>query len=369
MKAGTTYSTNISLMFPTVDNTTLTWTSSAPEVIDETGKYSPVDTVVPLTLTARLQCGDYYWEQEYNIKAQKEIVPAGDYLGGLVAYYNMDATPCYNAYNEEQRTTFGTTGTRPALTTDYDRFGKVLHQAFGANKSNSFTRMPNPLLNSTDLEGFTVSMWVKRTDANMWDAIWCFFNGTSAATKSPYLFLTGNAFVGYNDNAETTFDINYPTETPYTDIPVDKWTLVTVTVGLDSGVRIYINGVNKTPHSVASSTGATKVKDLPLTDILSTISGIRYFYLGMGSPWGSADCYIDDVMIYNRELPATDVRTLYTMANRVTDFTKGEGGTGIEKVKDEGLRMKNEIFDLQGRRVARPTRGLYIKNGKKILVK
>lgn len=89
----------------------------------------------------------------------------------------------------------------------------------------------------------------------------------------------------------------------------------------------------------------------------------------MGSPWGSADCYIDDVMIYNRELPATDVRTLYTMANRVTDFTKGEGGTGIEKVKNEGLRMKNEIFDLQGRRVARPTRGLYIKNGKKILVK
>ena len=162
-----------------------------------------------------------------------------------------------------------------------------------------------------------------------------FFNCTTAATKSPYLFLTGNAFVGYNDNAETTFDINYPTETPYTDIPVDKWTLVTVTVGLDSGVRIYVNGVNKTPHSVASSTGVTRVKDLPLTDILSTISGIRYFYLGMGSPWGSADCYIDDVMIYNRELPATDVRTLYTMANRVTDFTKGEGGTGIEKVKDD----------------------------------
>ncbi len=371
VKAGTTYSTNISLMFPTVDNTTLTWMSSAPEVIDETGKYSPVDTVVPLTLTARLQCGDYYWEQEYNIKAQKEIVPAGDYLGGLVAYYNMDATPCYNAYNEEQRTTFGTTGTRPALTTDYDRFGKVLHQAFGANKSNSFTRMPNPLLNSTDLQGFTVSMWVKRTDANMWDAIWCFFNGTTAATKSPYLFLTGNAFVGYNDNAETTFDINYPTETPYTDIPVDKWTLVTVTVGLDSGVRIYINGVNKTPHSVASSTGVTRVKDLPLTDILSTISGIRYFYLGMGSPWGSADCYIDDVMIYNRELPATDVRTLYTMANRVTDFTKGEGGTGIEDLwsSSEFRVQSSEIFDLQGRRVARPTRGLYIKNGKKILVR
>ena len=103
VKAGTTYSSNISLMFPTVENTTLTWTSSVPEVIDETGKYAPADTVTPITLTARLQCADYYWEQAYNIKAQKEIIPSGDYLGGLVAYYNMDATPCYNAYNEEDR--------------------------------------------------------------------------------------------------------------------------------------------------------------------------------------------------------------------------------------------------------------------------
>lgn len=371
VKSGTTYAANISLMFPTVENTTLTWTSSVPEVIDETGKYSPADTITPITLTARLQCADYYWEQEYNIKAQKETTPSGDYLDGLVAYYNMDATPCYNAYNEEQRTTFGTTGTRPALADDYDRFGKVLHQWYGANKSNSFTRMPNPLLNSTDLEGFTVSMWVRRTDDNMWDAIWSFFNGTSAATKSPYLFLTGNTYLGYSDNVETTFDINYPVETAYADIPVDKWTLATVTVGADNGVRIYVNGVNKATHSVASSTGVTKVKELPLDNILTTVSGMKYFYLGMGSPWGSADCYIDDVMIYNRELSATDVRTLYTMVNRVTDFTKGEGGTGIEDLwsSSESRVQSSEIFDLQGRRVARPTRGLYIKNGKKILIR
>ena len=203
----------------------------------------------------------------------------------------------------------------------------------------------------------------------MWDAIWSFFNGTTAATKSPYLFLTGNAYVGYNDNAETTFDINYPGETPYTDISVGNWAFVTVTVGADNGVRIYVNGVNKTPHSVASSTGVTKVKELPLDNILTTVATMKYFYLGLGSPWGSADCYIDDVMIHNRELPATDVRTLYTMANRVTDFTKG-GETGIEEVQSSEFKvMSSALYDWSGRRVSHPTRGLYIKNGKKILIK
>ncbi len=52
-------------------------------------------------------------------------------------------------------------------------------------------------------------------------------------------------------------------------------------------------------------------------------------------------------------------------------FDFGELPTGV----NEELRMTNEksasavIYDLQGRRVAKPTKGLYIINGKKVLVK
>ena len=171
VKANSTYSSNIELMFPTVDNTVLTWTSSAPDVINETGKYAPRDTLTNLTLTGRLESGDYFWEQAFDIKAQKKIIPSGDYLTGLIAYYDMDSNPCYNAYNTSDHTVIGTSSTsgkRPTFTTDYSRFGKVLHQAFGAKGSNSTCRMPNPLYGKTDLSGFTVSMWVKRTDDNMW---------------------------------------------------------------------------------------------------------------------------------------------------------------------------------------------------------
>lgn len=369
VKAGATYSSNIELMFPTTDNTTLTWTSSEPDVISETGKYAPRQEVTPVTLTGRLQCGDYFWEQAFNVKAQKEVIPGGDYLTGLVAYYDMDASPCYNAYNTSDRTTFGTTGAKPVLTFDYSRFGQVLHQAFGPMGSNSSTRMANPLKDRSGLTGFSVSLWVKRTDENVWDAIWGFFNSTTASATGPRLYLTGNAYVGFNDNAGTYFDINYPAETAYTDIPVGQWAFVTLTVGADNGVRVYVNGTNKTPHTLSSSMGVSKAKDLPASDVVEKVTAMRYFYLGLGSFWGSADCFIDDVLIHSRELSSTDVRALSTMANRVTDFTKGEGGTDIDEIENERINMPNYIFDLQGRRVMKPTCGLYIVNGKKVIVR
>ena len=47
---------------------------------------------------------------------------------------------------------------------------------------------------------------------------------------------------------------------------------------------------------------------------------------------------------------------------------KGEGTTGIEEVKGENGEVKT-IYDLQGRKVEVPSKGLYIINGKKVLIK
>ncbi len=41
--------------------------------------------------------------------------------------------------------------------------------------------------------------------------------------------------------------------------------------------------------------------------------------------------------------------------------------TGIETMYNEKCTMNNEVFDLQGRRVAQPVKGLYIVNGKKVI--
>ncbi len=50
-------------------------------------------------------------------------------------------------------------------------------------------------------------------------------------------------------------------------------------------------------------------------------------------------------------------------------FTFGGETTGIEAVKSEGFKVNGECYNLNGQRVAQPTKGLYIVNGKKVIIK
>ena len=52
----------------------------------------------------------------------------------------------------------------------------------------------------------------------------------------------------------------------------------------------------------------------------------------------------------------------------VMDVVFADGTTGIDSVQDSGLKV-NGYYDLQGRKVANPTKGLYIVNGKKVIIK
>lgn len=46
-----------------------------------------------------------------------------------------------------------------------------------------------------------------------------------------------------------------------------------------------------------------------------------------------------------------------------------DGTTGVNDVRGNVKEMSDSIFDLQGRKVSKPTKGLYIMNGKKVFVK
>ena len=50
-------------------------------------------------------------------------------------------------------------------------------------------------------------------------------------------------------------------------------------------------------------------------------------------------------------------------------FGFGDDATGIKAIDNGQLTIDNEVYDLQGRRVAQPTKGLYIVNGKKVVIK
>ena len=105
--------------------------------------------------------------------------------------------------------------------------------------------------------------------------------------------------------------------------------------------------------------------------VLDFVKSATYFYLGFGSFWGSAEACFDDLLIYNRELSAEDVRGLNTLLNRVNPFSEGTI-VGVEEIVAPASTaepvLREGIFDLTGRPVQNPTKGLYIIKGKKILV-
>lgn len=349
------------------DGVTLKWTSDTPDLISNTGRYDPTGVTerTPVALTAEMSCGDYYWTETYNIIAREEENLGTDYLAGLKAYYGFDAMPYTNAYNTAQQAVLLSEGSnrKPASEEDSIRTGNVLHQYFGASGNCSYVRMPNPL-RGEEIDGFTVSMWVKRTDDVPWDAVWSFYN----AAANTRLYLTGNTYVGFN-NGSDWFDINHPGTVLSENIPVGKWTLVTLTVSRSIGCTIYINGSAKTYNSYfvgnCKGAGITSKSDFDYDLVVDFIQSCPYFYLGYGSFWGTADVIIDDVMIYDNDLSRSTVRTLTAASNRVTDFAAGDEGNSIAPVRVSVQEGEEAIYDLAGRKVQRQGKGVYIVNGKK----
>ena len=50
-------------------------------------------------------------------------------------------------------------------------------------------------------------------------------------------------------------------------------------------------------------------------------------------------------------------------------YSIGDGSTGIRDLRIENEGLREEWYDMQGRRIDKPTQpGLYIKNGKKVVI-
>ena len=359
---------NATILFDPVENTTLTWTSSEPDVVSNEGKYNPQSEDVSLTMTARMECDDYFWQKSYSCKAVAATAVTGNPTDGLVAYYNFDSKPTRNLYNTSSMATYSrsaTTSVVPELVKDYARDGNVVHQYFGAQGSNSFVRFSNPLSGASDLQGFTVSLWVKRTDSNAWDALWSFFDALSSAASGPRLFLTGNSYIGFNDNAGNWFDVNNPNTRVLNNISVGKWHLVTFTYSHADGYKLYLDGSPYSDFSLSYS-GSVAKDEFDNRKVLDFVASAKYFYLGLGSFWGSADAYFDDLMIYNRALSADDVKGLNTLSNRVHDFSPSSPDA-IDVVDSDVHSHSSVTYDLTGRQVTSPSRGIFISGGKKVV--
>ncbi|MBQ7443528.1 MAG: family 43 glycosylhydrolase [Bacteroidaceae bacterium] len=366
---------------------TVTWTSSNPDVIDSEGRYNPAADDTKLTLTCRIQAGNTYYEQAFNVNALKAGELTGDARSAIVAYYDFETKPQANAYDGGQTAFFGHVGNvtpTAAIEADAERYGNVLHLWGGAAKAESFTRMPNPLEGAV-AEGFTIATWVRLdADANLGATLWSVTDKAgNLTTVKERFYLTANgtlAFATATDNfTANALNVNasgVPTNaTGY--IPLGEWTHVVVTASADDGVTLYVNGLKRAHKTFASSAGTANnainaAKLFDYTKLLNAVSAAAYVQYGSGGTGGSAAACYDDLLIYSRSLTATDVRTLYQLTGRVTDFgPNGQVGIGSIAVGGTGSNRAadSRCFDLAGRRLSQPRRGLNIVGGRKVVAR
>ena len=104
-----------------------------------------------------------------------------------------------------------------------------------------------------------------------------------------------------------------------------------------------------TGAAVATDGGAGKINY-----ILNNVSGIG-FYKANGQTVAANRAYLQT--------------TVDAAAARMTMIFDDDDVTGVNEVRSQKEDVRSEWFDLQGRKVAQPQKGLYIVNGKKVMVK
>ena len=387
-------------------NTVMTWKSSHPDIVSDYGKYNPngLATNTQVTLNVRLDAGNWYWTKDFYVTAQSEenATVYGDYKSGMVAHYGFDDASLANTFDNTQQAALKHNGATAEPTLeggDPMRTENVVHLNFGAVNKESYVSMPNPLYGKTLDNGATIAFWVKRTDDNLWDALFGMENNGAR------LFMTGNVYIGFNDNAGKWLDINKSGDKVTNYLEAGKWHHVVLSVNRasSSGIQVYVDGTAKNTGNIYNgSIDGTSVSTKTAFDynyIVDHLTQCQEFCLGKGSFWGSPDALFDDVIIYDKPLVAAEVQALYRMENRVYDFR-----LLVDTSISEELRVKSEefatasVYDLQGRRMVNSSKatgrrdsgnlftlhsslkkGLYIvrsaedrmqgKSGKKVLVR
>lgn len=367
---GQIVSSNLNLCeIPLTDNIEMKWSSSHPEIISNGGRYNPTGLTenVDVELCMHIASEKYFLEQVYEVKAKKETFPVSDWSSGIVAHYNFDSATPTNSIDPTEYASLLKNGSNklPTLDADDIRNGTYVHLSFGASGHESYVSLPNPLYNEELATGLTLTFWLKRNDDNKWDALFAFYN---SAYDSRF-YMAGGSYMGYNSGKGNWIDINYPTTYTAEPIGIGQWHLVNITISRTQGIKLYIDGTLVEDYTYAGDLNGGEVNKGNSFDynlIVDHIIDCPQLTLGYGSFWGSPNVNIDDFVLHNRVLSRSEINALKQIMNRVYDISSGIN-TGIHS--HATTYTENFLYDLTGRHVARPSRGIYIQDRKKVVVR
>ena len=225
----------------------------------------------------------------------------------------------------------------------------------------------------------------------------------SAASNTLYIHVDAaariwNVDITYNGASYT----GYCTTVPPVSVTVTSANYATYVSDFDldftgKGIKAYIakadgtTGVSFTQvEKVPANTGVLLYKDGGTTEEIPVLTGAaddvtgNVFKRGTGAAVASVEGDLHNYILnnvggvvgfykaYNQMVATNRAYIQIDESILVKGFIALPGSdeeTGIETMRDGENEKMSAIFDLSGRRVAKPTRGLYIVNGKKVLVK
>jgi hypothetical protein len=158
-------------------------------------------------------------------------------------------------------------------------------------------------------------------------------------TKNPVRFTEGEAFAVTSVGTSVGL-------TAVTDVPKGEPVLLK---GAGAKTAEVLESAAAIENKLAISDGSNGVNDY----VLANHGGKVGFYKWTGSALASGKVY----------LPASEVAG-------ARDFIGFDETTGITNINSDAKTLFNgDFFNLAGQRVAQPTKGLYIVNGKKVVIK
>ena len=268
-------SANLSLPTSATRGAVISWTSSNPAVVSNTGAVSPAANDVTLTLSARISKGTASAVKTFTVTVRK--------AGGLLAHYAFDGNLFDSSGGSAPGTVVGNridaAGGSIAYEAGMKGSAAVLNGASGI-------RLPNGLISSNT---YTVALWLKPAQLTAFSTT---FFGARTTDSWISLLPMGHGFVNGASmlwSGTAWYDAGLGM-----NIPVGRWSHLAFTVR-NGAVNVYVDGVKR-------FSGAN------FPNVFTTTTGV--FALGVNwwdTPYKGS---IDDLRIYGTALGDADVSAL-----------------------------------------------------------
>ena len=344
-----------------------------------------------------------FFQKSFDIHQTVSNLPKGKYLLKVKGYHRPGGNQnVYTSYKQ------GNTETKGELYANND-FVKLAHQSSGARNTNTFAGVEvsyNEQIQFVPNSLSAARKWFDSREGYYENEVTTYVTNSSLTLGIRLSELTTEGWVVFDDfrleylgavagikmgaNGIATYsnscDLNFTSVSGLKAYigsgynPATGDLTMTRVYEVPAGEGLILKGAAdsyEVPYEETSAYYANLLVGVPTTTTVNPTDGdytnfilandelkvIGFYPLASAGEIGPNKAYL--------QLPTSILPPASARQFRMVFEDEEEGTTGISASLNNKGQMMNDkpIFDLQGRRVVKPTRGLYIKDGKKIMVK